>query len=146
MEWSSSRMALNLSCINSFSVCRICQLCGVYDEANFSFRNAWSYLVIINNISQLVKTHTWLHLITTCPLSVTFCCIVPWFYGEYKNQMDCVIRWFLLYLLRIHVVLTLQFAMYCLVLLYQALKEELTPIRPVGKFLCVKLVVFVSFW
>uniref|UniRef100_A0AAX7TM01 Transmembrane protein 184C n=1 Tax=Astatotilapia calliptera TaxID=8154 RepID=A0AAX7TM01_ASTCA len=34
----------------------ICQLCGVYDEANFSFRNAWSYLVIINNISQLVKT------------------------------------------------------------------------------------------
>lgn len=37
-------------------VCSICQLCGVYDEANFSFRNAWSYLVIINNISQLVKT------------------------------------------------------------------------------------------
>lgn len=69
----------------------ICQLCGVYDEANFSFRNAWSYLVIINNISQL-------------------------------------------------------FAMYCLVLLYRALREELKPIRPVGKFLCVKLVVFVSFW
>lgn len=45
--------------IGSFSVCRICQLCGVYDEANFSFRNAWSYLVIINNISQLVNiNHT----------------------------------------------------------------------------------------
>uniref|UniRef100_A0A3Q2CN01 Transmembrane protein 184C n=2 Tax=Cyprinodon variegatus TaxID=28743 RepID=A0A3Q2CN01_CYPVA len=69
----------------------ICQLFGVYDEANFSFRNAWSYLVIVNNISQL-------------------------------------------------------FAMYCLVLLYRALRDELTPIRPVGKFLCVKLVVFVSFW
>eukprot|EP00064_Thunnus_orientalis_P024067 superscaffoldBa00009833_g24337 len=72
-------------------IIRICQLCGVYDEANFSFKNAWSYLVIINNISQL-------------------------------------------------------FAMYCLVLLYRSLREELTPIRPVGKFLCVKLVVFVSFW
>ncbi|CAG02201.1 unnamed protein product, partial [Tetraodon nigroviridis] len=79
----------------------ICQLCGVYDEANFSFRNAWSYLVIINNISQLA--HAW---------------FLP----------------------------SVQFALYCLVLLYQALKEELTPIRPAGKFLCVKLVVFVSFW
>ncbi|KAM6949237.1 transmembrane protein 184C-like [Aplochiton taeniatus] len=69
----------------------VCQLCGVYDEGNFSFRNAWSYLVIVNNLSQL-------------------------------------------------------FAMYCLVLLYRALREELSPIKPVGKFLCVKLVVFASFW
>uniref|UniRef100_A0A8K9Y7T9 Transmembrane protein 184C n=1 Tax=Oncorhynchus mykiss TaxID=8022 RepID=A0A8K9Y7T9_ONCMY len=69
----------------------VCQLCGVYDEGNFSNRNAWTYLVIVNNISQL-------------------------------------------------------FAMYCLVLLYKALKDELSQIRPVGKFLCVKMVVFVSFW
>ena len=39
-----------------------------------------------------------------------------------------------------------QFAMYCLLLFYKVLKEELSPIQPVGKFLCVKLVVFVSFW
>uniref|UniRef100_A0A672PPB6 Transmembrane protein 184C n=1 Tax=Sinocyclocheilus grahami TaxID=75366 RepID=A0A672PPB6_SINGR len=69
----------------------ICQLCGVYDEGNFSSKNAWTYLVIVNNLSQL-------------------------------------------------------FAMYCLVLFYKALREELSPIKPVGKFLCVKLVVFVSFW
>ncbi|XP_048861150.1 transmembrane protein 184C [Brienomyrus brachyistius] len=69
----------------------ICQLCGVYDEGNFSSKNAWTYLVIFNNMSQL-------------------------------------------------------FAMYCLVLFYKALREELRPIHPVGKFLCVKLVVFVSFW
>uniref|UniRef100_A0AAR2LVA3 Transmembrane protein 184C n=1 Tax=Pygocentrus nattereri TaxID=42514 RepID=A0AAR2LVA3_PYGNA len=66
-------------------------LCGVYDEGNFSSKNAWTYLVIVNNLSQL-------------------------------------------------------FAMYCLVLFYKALREELSPIKPVGKFLCVKLVVFVSFW
>ncbi|MEE6461353.1 hypothetical protein FKM82_001265 [Ascaphus truei] len=36
--------------------------------------------------------------------------------------------------------------MYCLVLFYKVLKEELNPIQPVGKFLCVKMVVFVSFW
>lgn len=69
----------------------ICQLCGVYDEGNFSSKNAWTYLVIFNNMSQL-------------------------------------------------------FAMYCLVLFYRALRDELSPIRPVGKFLCVKMVVFVSFW
>lgn len=33
---------------------RICQLCDVYDEGNFSFKNAWTYLVIFNNMSQLV--------------------------------------------------------------------------------------------
>lgn len=69
----------------------ICQLTGIYGEGDFSLKNAWTYLVIINNASQL-------------------------------------------------------FAMYCLVLFYKVLKEELNPIQPVGKFLCVKMVVFVSFW
>ncbi|MEE6461351.1 hypothetical protein FKM82_001265 [Ascaphus truei] len=69
----------------------ICQLTGVYGEGDFNLKNAWTYLVIINNVSQL-------------------------------------------------------FAMYCLVLFYKVLKEELNPIQPVGKFLCVKMVVFVSFW
>ncbi|GFR66706.1 transmembrane protein 184C-like, partial [Elysia marginata] len=37
-------------------------------------------------------------------------------------------------------------AMYCLVLFYKAFKEELQYLNPVPKFLCVKAVVFLSFW
>ena len=39
-----------------------------------------------------------------------------------------------------------QWALYCLMLFYLAAKEELMPLKPVGKFVCVKLVVFASFW
>lgn len=70
-----------------------CYMAGenFYGEGEFNFRSAWSYLVIVNNISQI-------------------------------------------------------FAMYCLILFYKATRTELSPIRPVAKFLCVKAVVFLSFW
>lgn len=37
-------------------------------------------------------------------------------------------------------------ALYCLVFFYYALKNELGPIRPVGKFLSVKALVFFTWW
>ncbi|KAG2466096.1 T184C protein, partial [Polypterus senegalus] len=42
-----------LCCCPSWPMGEICQLCNVYDEGNFSSANAWTYLVIVNNVSQL---------------------------------------------------------------------------------------------
>ncbi|KAK0052453.1 transmembrane protein 184C [Biomphalaria pfeifferi] len=69
----------------------ICEMCGKYDEGDFNFKSAWSYIVVISNLSQI-------------------------------------------------------FAMYCLVMFYRAFRQELKPLKPVPKFLCVKAVVFLSFW
>lgn len=37
-------------------------------------------------------------------------------------------------------------SMYCLVLFYLVAKDELAPYRPVGKFACIKAILFFSFW
>jgi len=42
--------------------------------------------------------------------------------------------------------ISITLSMYFLVLFYQAMKEELAPFKPVPKFLCIKAIIFFSFW
>lgn len=37
-------------------------------------------------------------------------------------------------------------ALYCLLMFYYAAREDLHPVRPIPKFICVKMVVFFTFW
>jgi hypothetical protein len=36
--------------------------------------------------------------------------------------------------------------MYCLILFYHTLRVELAPLKPLQKLLCIKAVVFMTFW
>lgn len=64
--------------------------------------------------------------------------------GHYSAES---LRWDEIYLYQCMVSnLSQIWALYCLVMFYYATKEELSHWRPVGKFLCVKSVVFFTWW
>lgn len=65
-------------------------------------------------------------------------------YGLYKEG-DWTTRGGYLYII-ILTNLSQCWALYCLVFFYYATKNELSPIRPVGKFLSVKMLVFFTWW
>jgi Organic solute transporter Ostalpha len=72
---------------------------------------------------------------------VAFCCEQAGVYGEGELSFSVAFP----YLLLVNNVS--QFAaMYCLVLFYRANRVRLRPMRPLPKFLCIKAVVFFSFF
>lgn len=72
---------------------------------------------------------------------VSFICELNGVYGEGKFRGDVAFP----YMIALNN-LSQFVAMYCLVLFYRANVEALKPMKPIGKFLCIKAVVFFSFF
>lgn len=66
-----------------------------------------------------------------------------WFTGHYKEGEVSNAAWVFC---AVVTNCSQMWALYCLVLFYQATKDELKPIRPLPKFLCVKLIIFFTWW
>ena len=60
-------------------------------------------------------------------------------YGENEMRLDVGFQ----YIMLINN-LSQMVAMYCLVLFYKANRAELAPMKPIGKFVCIKFVVFLT--
>ncbi|CAD6238102.1 GSCOCG00008392001-RA-CDS [Cotesia congregata] len=77
------------------------------------------------------------------PLStaISFICALNNVYGEGEFRGDIAFP----YMIALNN-LSQFIAMYCLVLFYRANSESLKPMEPIGKFLCIKAVVFFSFF
>ncbi|KAL7306845.1 hypothetical protein TKK_0001006 [Trichogramma kaykai] len=72
---------------------------------------------------------------------ISFICELNGVYGESEFRADVAFPYMIAFNNLSQFV-----AMYCLVLFYRANKEALKPMNPVGKFLCIKAVVFFSFF
>ncbi|KAF7386431.1 hypothetical protein HZH68_013563 [Vespula germanica] len=72
---------------------------------------------------------------------VSFICELNGVYGEGEFRADVAFP----YMIALNN-LSQFIAMYCLVLFYRANSEALKPMKPIGKFLCIKAVVFFSFF
>ncbi|CAG7731744.1 unnamed protein product [Allacma fusca] len=72
---------------------------------------------------------------------IAFVCHFSGVYGEGEFRADAAFP----YIIAVNN-LSQFVAMYCLVLFYKANKDELAPMKPIGKFLCIKAVVFFSFF
>ncbi|XP_046832255.1 transmembrane protein 184C [Vespa crabro] len=72
---------------------------------------------------------------------VSFICELNGVYGEGEFRADIAFP----YMIALNN-LSQFIAMYCLVLFYRANSEALKPMKPIGKFLCIKAVVFFSFF
>ncbi|KAK9498104.1 hypothetical protein O3M35_003984 [Rhynocoris fuscipes] len=93
---------------------------------------------LVHNCKHGILQYTIVRPLTT---AIAFICELKGSYGEGQFQWNVAFP----YILAVNNIS--QFiAMYCLVLFYKANKEELQPMEPIGKFICIKAVVFFSFF
>ncbi|XP_039440302.1 transmembrane protein 184C [Culex pipiens pallens] len=92
----------------------------------------------VHNCKHGILQYTVVRPITTF---VAYICEVKDVYGEGRFETDVAFPYV------VFINNCSQFvAMYCLVLFYRANKDELKPMRPIPKFLCIKAVIFFSFF
>ncbi|CAH8548458.1 unnamed protein product [Schistosoma mattheei] len=105
----------------------------------FCFLSSWRMgRVFIDHCRHGALQYTVIRPLTT---AVALICEMVGVYGE----GDFNFRHAFLYLTIINNVSQI-WALYCLVMFYRCTRLELSPMKPVAKFLCVKFVVFMSFW
>ena len=78
-------------------------------------------------------------------LVVTFLSLFTWMVGVYSNNESSSLKNSRTYLILIQSA-SQMWALYCLVLFYRATRQQLRQIQPLHKFICIKLVVFFTFW
>jgi hypothetical protein len=70
--------------------------------------------------------------------------LTSWFFGKYiEGRVSPDTTWVYCSIITNF---SQMWALYCLILFYYATKDELQPINPLPKFLCVKLIVFFTWW
>lgn len=70
--------------------------------------------------------------------------LITWFTGQYKEgEVSYDTSWVYCAVITN---CSQMWALYCLVLFYQGTKEDLRPINPLPKFMCVKLIIFFTWW
>jgi len=104
----------------------------------FNYMEVWRPEDFLPNIKAGTMSYVVLRLLTT------IASLFSEWAGVYKEgEMDSNAAWFWIMIINNFSQI---YALYCLVLVYHELHDELEPIRPFGKFMSVKLIVFFSFW
>lgn len=93
---------------------------------------------LVHNCKHGILQYTLIRSLTT---GAAFLCELKGVYGEGEFKANVAFP----YIIAVNNISQFM-AMYCLVLFYRANKEELRPMEPIGKFLCIKAVVFFSFF